>query len=202
MGWMIVASRLLPMNALRLLSLCVGAAMLAGCADTKPKVVERGTVSIKVVPPAGKGAQVRVSAYAPKNGARGPEIQMHETGSDGIAGFVLPMGPHYTFRAFADLDHNGKPGPNEPAGELTGVEPDPDVHNTQPPLVLTLSMPAPGSVPAEAPVADKKKGKGAAPDSVPAPASATKTPAPAAGAAAKTQEPGGAGLPVPPPPKP
>jgi hypothetical protein len=174
--------------------------MLANCIDTKQNLVERGTVSIKVVSPtAGKGIPVRVSVYEPKDGKRGVEIQAHETGSDGIANFVLPMG-HYEIRAFVDLDRNGKPGPNEPAGALTGIEPDPDVHNEKPPLVLTLTMPPPGSVPAEVPDADKKKGKGAAPaGKAAAPASGS---TPAAGTSSKTSDGGGAGVPLPPSPKP
>jgi hypothetical protein len=184
------------MNALQLLSFSVSAALLAGCVDTRQKTVERGTLSIKVVPPPGKGVPVHVSVYQPKDGKRGPEIQIHDAGSDGLANFGLPMG-QYDVRAFADLNHTGKPGPNEPAGELRGVEPDPDLHSEKPPLVLTLAMPAPGSVPAEAPVVDKKKAKGTGRDASPAP-----THAPALGAPAKSQNAAGPGLPLPSPPKP
>jgi hypothetical protein len=127
-------------SRLFLCTVCLfSAVLLPACKDVKPPVVQRGTVTVRVVPSFFKIAPTRISVFAPDGKNRGPELYTYLVGEDGLTGFVLPMDKAYEFRAFVDANHNGKQDPGEPAGVLSGVKPDPDVNKAKPPLDLLLS---------------------------------------------------------------
>jgi hypothetical protein len=122
----------LPLLALAL------ALALAGCATEPPTRGPQGSFSIKVVPFFGNDVRVYARAFERVSGQRGPLLAANRVAGDGVTSFVLPLDKTYTVQAFADLDGNGKPGPDEPAANLDGLRPEGGINVPLVPSVVTL----------------------------------------------------------------
>src|SRR5438094_819216 len=95
-----------------LLAACL--VLLAGCATKTPRGPV-GSFTVKVVPFFGNNVRVRIEAYERVNGNRGPVLVSSRVTGDGVTGFVLPLGKVYGVSAWADVDRDGKKGPDDPA---------------------------------------------------------------------------------------
>ncbi len=113
--------------------------VFAGCSTTNKPTGPKGNFSVKVVPFFGKDVPVYISAYERMpNGTRGDTLVNRKVTDDGVTGFVLPADGVYGVRAYADIDKDGKCGPNDPAATLEGLKPRRDLAANQAPTVLTL----------------------------------------------------------------
>jgi hypothetical protein len=111
--------------------------LLSSCATEKPGG-PKGSFSVKVVPFFGNDVHVFIQVFDRTNGQRGPLISSRRVSGDGVTGFVLPLGSTYSVHAYADLDHDGKQGPDDPSSNLDGLKPMADVNAQQAPAILTL----------------------------------------------------------------
>lgn len=101
--------------------------VLTGCEtmlqNEKPPAAPSGIIEIKVEPPPAKGAPVLVSGTLADDPQHPVKLATHRAGQDGMASFVAPLGSLCNFRAFADLDGDGKPGLGDPAASISGIKP-------------------------------------------------------------------------------
>jgi hypothetical protein len=111
--------------------------LLAGCATDPPRSPQ-GSFCVKVVPYFGRNVRIYIHAYERVSGQRGPALSSSRVTDDGVTGFVLPLGKVYGASAYADLDGDGKRGPNDPAGSVEGLRPVEDVNAPQELAILTL----------------------------------------------------------------
>jgi len=160
--------------------------LLSSCATEKPRGPQ-GSFSVKTVPYFGNDVRVYVQVFERTNGQRGDMLASRRVSGDGVTGFVLPLGKTYSVHAYADLDHDGKQGPNDPSVNLDGLEPIADIDAQQAPAIVTL----PGTG-----VAPDWPGKKSGGDNPPASNESLLQKG-----ADKLQE-AASGLPVPPPPPP
>ena len=112
---------------------------ITSCSTTERPTGPKGNFSVKVVPFFGKDVTVYISAYERKpDGTSSEALVNRKVTDDGVTGFVLPADGVYDVRAYADIDKDGKCGPNDPTATVEGLKPHRDLAADLEPTVLTL----------------------------------------------------------------